>query len=102
MGSSIHRGDFGRARQSINIARIELESLEPRMQLAYKLGQVPATTAADISLARLMVEELDGLLRAALDRAIGVTGKYYAVYADATYDKRRLAEPQETLTGGTT
>jgi hypothetical protein len=97
--SSIHRGDFKRARNSVNIARIELESLEPRIQLAFKLGQIPATTAADVSLARLMVEELDGLLRGALDRAIGDAGRYHAVYSEATYDRRRLAEPQTI--GGT-
>jgi len=92
--SSIHRGDFGRARRSVNIARIELESLEPRMQLAYKLGQVPATTAADISLARLMVEELDDLLRKGLDYALGDTGKYFDAYSNTTYDRRRLIEKE--------
>ena len=100
--SSFHRGDYRRARQSVSIAMIELESLEPRMQLAFKLGELPAGAVADLSLARLMVTELDALLRRGLDVAIGDTGKYYDIYADATYDRRRLAEPQDTLTGGTT
>ena len=71
---------------------IELEALEPRMQLAYKLGELPAEAVADLSLARLMVNELDGLLRRGLDVAISDTGKYYDIYSNATYDRRRLTE----------
>ena len=88
--SSFHRGDYGRARRSVTIAMIELESLEPRMQIAYKLGELPASVVADLSLARLMVVELDKLLRGALDRAIGDTGKYADVYSNSTYDRRKL------------
>ncbi|HUF14646.1 MAG TPA: hypothetical protein VMQ46_02020 [Acidimicrobiia bacterium] len=69
---------------------VELESLEPRMQLAYKLDQIPASLVADISLARLMAVELDGLLRRALDIAIGDTEKFYNVYANAKHDRRKL------------
>lgn len=88
--SSIHRGDFKRARASANVALIELESLEPRLQLAYKHGEFPASAVADISLARLLATELDALLRGALDRAIGDSGKYHDIYADATFDRRQL------------
>lgn len=88
--SSVHRGDFHRARRSIVIAMLELEGLEPRMQLAYKRSLVPASVAADVSLARLMAVELDRLLREALDQALGDTGLYYAAYVDATYNRRGL------------
>lgn len=81
----IHRGDFKRARRSIVAAMLELEGLEPRMQLAYKHGMVPASVSADVSLARLLCCELDQLLRGALDIAIGDTGQYHAVYSDSTY-----------------
>jgi hypothetical protein len=90
MPSSFHRGDYRRVRRSVTVAMIELESLEPRMQLAYKLEQIPAEVVADLSLARLMVTELDGLLRSALDVTISDGSKYYDVYAEATYDKRRF------------
>jgi hypothetical protein len=90
MPSPFHRGDYRRVRHSIVVAMIELEVLEPKMQLAYKMEQIPPEVVADLSLARLMVTEVDGLLRSALDVAIADTGKYYEVYADATYDKRRL------------
>ena len=92
--SSFHRGDYRRARRSISIAMIELEALETRMQLAYKLGELPAAAAADLSLARLMVTELDRLLRSGLDIAIGDTGKYHDIYVDRTYDPRRLADTE--------
>jgi hypothetical protein len=67
---------------------IELEALEPRMQLAYKRLLVPASLVADLSLARLLVVETDTLLREALDVSIA---DHYEVYADATYNRRRLA-----------
>ena len=69
---------------------IELEALEPRMQIAYKLGEFPAELVADLSLARLMVVEVDGLLRRGLDVAIADGGKHYDIYADTTYDHRQL------------
>ena len=87
----IHRGDFKRCRRSIVVAMLELEGLEPRMQLAYKRNLVPPSVAADVSLARLMCVELDQLLRGALDIAIGDTGLYYQIYADATYQRNGLA-----------
>lgn len=90
--SSFHRGDYLRVRRSVTIAVIELEALEPRMQLAYKFGEIPASLVADLSLARLMATELDRLLRHGLDAAIGDTGEYYDIYADATFDRARLAD----------
>lgn len=86
----IHRGDFKRTRRSIVIAMLELEGLEPRMQLAYKRGLVPPSVAADVSLARLMCVELDSLLRESLDIALGDTSQYYQVYADVTYNRTEL------------
>ena len=91
-----HRGDYRRVRRSIAVAMIELESLEPRMQLAYKLDEIPAEVVADLSLARLMVTELDALLRRGLDVAIGDTGQYFDVYTDRTYDRRQLVKTGET------
>lgn len=88
--SSLHRGDYKRVRASINIALIELESLEPRLQLAYKLGEFPAQAVADLSLARSMITEVDDLLRGALDRTIGGNGSHVDVYSDAEYDRRKL------------
>lgn len=89
--SSFHRGDYRRARRSIAVAMIELEALEPRLQIAYKLEEIPAELVADLSLARLMVVEVDRLLRRGLDIAIGDTGKYHDIYADRAYDHRQLA-----------
>lgn len=90
MPSPFHRGDYKRVRRSVTIAMLELEGLEPRMQLAYKRELIPASVIADLSLARLMVVEVDQLLRASLDVAIADTGKYYFVYAEATYQRREL------------
>ncbi|HVR78740.1 MAG TPA: hypothetical protein VMS99_10140 [Acidimicrobiia bacterium] len=81
---------------------IELESLEPRMQIAYKHGEIPAALVADLSLARLMVTELDLLLRHGLDASIGDTGEYHAVYTDATYDRQQLTQANTTPAGDTT
>lgn len=92
---AIHRGDYQRIRRAVTIARVELEALEPRMQLAYRQGFIPGEVAADLSLARLMVCELDRLLRHALDIALADTGRYYNVYAHSTYNPRRLAEPRK-------
>ena len=94
--SEFHRGDYQRAQRSIVVAMIELETLEPRMQLAYKLGELPASVVADISLARLMAVELFGLLRGALDVAIGDTGKYEDIYTTASYDRRQLVAGETT------
>jgi len=93
--SSYHRGDYRRVRHSVAIAMIELEALEPRMTLAYHLGEIPAEVVADLALATLMAAELHALLRRGLDQAIGDTGKYHDIYADATYDRRRLAQEVE-------
>jgi hypothetical protein len=90
MMSPFHRGDYRRVRRSVVIALLELEALEPRMQLAYKRGHIPASCAADLSLARLLAEELDKVLRLALDVSIGDAGQYYDVYADSSYNRQRL------------
>lgn len=87
----IHRGDFKRCRRCVVIAMLELEALEPRIQVAYKQGLLPASVSADVSLARLMIVELDRLLREALDIAIADGRQYYHVYAEATYNRRDLA-----------
>jgi hypothetical protein len=87
MPSPFHRGDYKRVRRSVTIALLELESLEPRMQVAYKRGLIPADAAANLSLARLMVLELDQLLRLSLDVAIS---DHWQVYTDATYRPRDL------------
>lgn len=89
MPSSFHRGDYKRIRRSVTIALLELESLEQRMQLAYRRDEIPSETAADLSLARLMATELDGLLRT-LDLAIGDTSRYFDVYSDTTYKREGL------------
>lgn len=86
-----HRGDYRRVRRSVTVALLELEGLEPRAQLAYKQGRVPAELLADLSLARLMCDELDRLLRTALDVSIADTGEYFDVYADETYSAAALA-----------
>lgn len=88
--SSFHRGDYRRIRRAVTIALLELEGLEPRMQVAYKNGTIPSEVAADLSLARLLAEELDQLLRQSLDIAIADTGKYYNIYSDATYKRSGL------------
>lgn len=74
--SSFHRGNYDRVRRSLTIVMVELEALEPRMQIAYKRGEIPAQVVADLSLARLMAVEMDGLLRHGLDVAISDTGEY--------------------------
>ncbi len=89
--SSFHRGDYRRARRAVTIALLELEGLELRMQTAYKRGLIPSEVAADLSLARLMAVELDGLLRHSLDVAISDTGRFYNIYSDHTYNRRDLA-----------
>lgn len=91
MASSFHRGDYKRVRRNVTIAMLELEGLEQRMQSAYKQGLIPSEVAADLSLARLMVVELDQLLRHSLDVAIADMGKYYNIYSDHTYNPRDLA-----------
>jgi len=65
--SQFHRGDYKRVRHAANVAVVELEVLELRMQLAYKHGKIPAQVAADLSLARLLAVELESVLRKSLD-----------------------------------
>ena len=80
--SQFHRGDYKRVRHAANVAVVELEVLELRMQLAYKHGKIPAQVAADLSLARLLAVELESVLRKSLD--VGLAA-HYEVYAEATY-----------------
>ena len=61
------------------------------MQLAYKLDRLPASVVADLSLARLMATELDGLLRRALDVSLAEDSEMHDVYTDITYSPRDLA-----------
>ena len=92
MPSPFHRGDYHRVRRSVTIAVLELEVLEPRMQIAYKRGLLPPECVANLSLARLMAQELEALLRQALDYDIADTGRYADVYLDSTYTRRGLVE----------
>jgi hypothetical protein len=85
--SQFHRGDYKRVRHAANVAVIELEVLEVRMQVAYKQGLIPPKVAADLSLARLLAVELERLLRKSLDVGLAQS---YEVYADATYNREGL------------
>ena len=73
MWSEFHRGDYQRMRRGLTIALLEAEAMEPRVQLAYTRGQVPAVLTADMSLVRLLLERADVLTRHALDQSRSVT-----------------------------
>lgn len=90
--SSLHRGDYRRMRRSLTVALLEAEAMEPRLQLAYTRGLVPADLPANMGLVRLMLERADLLTREALDIAIGDTRHYHQVYADTTFTDEGLAE----------
>lgn len=90
--SSFHRGDYKRMRRNLTVALLEAEAMEPRIQLAYSRGLVPADLTANMGLVRLLLERADVLTRTALDIAISDTRLYYEVYAEATYSDRGLAE----------
>lgn len=90
--SSFHRGDYKMMRRNLTVALLEAEAMEPRVQLAYSKGLVPAELAANMSLVRLLLERADVLTRNALDILVGDTSRYFDVYADATYSDRKLAD----------
>lgn len=77
--SSFHRGDYGRMRRNLTAALLEAEALEPRAQVAYAEGLVPAEIAAQVGLVRLLLERADTLIRDALDVQIADN---FNVYAD--------------------
>ena len=87
--SSVHRGDYQRMRHHMNIALLEAETMEPRTQIAYARGEVPAVLPANIGLVRLLLIRADRITRDTLDRLIAT---HYDIYADATYTDRQLAE----------
>ena len=89
---SWHRGDYHRMRKHLTVALLEMESMEPRMQLAYSRGLVPAELTANLSLARLMLERADRLVRESLDQMIADTERFWNVYADTTYRDAALVE----------
>lgn len=87
--SSVHRGDYQQMRQHLTIALLEAETMEPRVQLAYARGDVPAVLPANMGLVRLLLERADLVTRETLDILIV---DHYEIYADATFTDRGLAE----------
>jgi len=88
MPSSVHRGDYQRMRHSLTIALLEAEVMEPRTQIAYSRGEVPAVLPANMGLVRLLLIRADRVTRDTLDRLIAT---HYDIYADASYTDRDLA-----------
>lgn len=86
--SSVHRGDYQQMRRHLTIALLEAEAMEPRVQLAYARGELPAVMSANMGLVRLLLERADQVTRDTLDVLI-VT--YHEIYADVTYEDRKLA-----------
>lgn len=91
--SSFHRGDYQRMRRNLTVALLEAEAMEPRIQLAYSRGLIPADILANLSLVRLLLERADWMTRNALDRQLADTSRYYTVYAESTFTDRGLVEP---------
>ena len=87
--SSVHRGDYRRMRHHMTIALLEAETMEPRTQIAYARGEIPAVLPANMGLVRLLLIRADRITRDTLDRLIAT---HYDIYADATYTDRQLAE----------
>ena len=87
--SSVHRGDYQRMRHHMTIALLEAETMEPRVQIAYARGEIPAVLPANMGLVRLMLIRADRITRDTLDRLIAT---HYDIYADATFTDRGLAE----------
>ena len=88
--SSFHRGDYRRMRRHLTVALLEAEAMEPRIQMAFSHGLVPAELTAKMGLVRLHLERADLLTRTALDVAIADTAEYYEVYAETTFTDRGL------------
>jgi hypothetical protein len=93
--SSFHRGDYKRLRRNLTVALLEAEAMEPRIQVAFAHGLVPAELTAKMGLVRLHLERADLLIRTALDIAIADTREYHQVYADATFTDRGLVDPRK-------
>jgi hypothetical protein len=88
--SSFHRGDYHRLRRHLTVALLEAEVMEPRIQLAFSRGLIPAELTANMGLVRLLLERADLLTRIALDVALAET-RYHNVYAESTFTDRGLA-----------
>lgn len=88
--SSFHRGEYRQMRRGLTIALLEAEAMEPRVQLAYSRGLVPAELTAKMGLVRLLLERADVLVREALDQAITEASEYYDVYSESTFSDRAL------------
>lgn len=78
--STVHRGDYQRMRRSLSAALLEVEVMEPRLQLAYSRGLVPAELSANMSLVRLLLERADAVTRHTLD--VAMVGCPQVVYSD--------------------
>lgn len=89
--SSFHRGDYQRMRRHLTVALLEVESIEPRIQIAYSRGLVPADVTANMGLVRLLLVRADRLTRSALDQALADSGRYYNVYVETTFTDKGLA-----------
>lgn len=89
VSSSVHRGDYHQMRKHLTIALLEAETMEPRVQLAYARGDIPAVLPANMGLVRLLLERADSVTRTTLDVLIA---GHYEIYADATFTDRLLAE----------
>lgn len=89
--TTFHRGDYQRMRRHLTVALLEIEAMEPRIQLAYSRGLIPADLTANMSLVRLLIVRADVLTRNALDVLIADTGRYFNVYAETTFSDRNLA-----------
>lgn len=76
-------------RKHLNIALIEAEALEAKVQFAYARDEIPEVLPANMGLVRLLLERADAVTRKTLDRDIAV---HYEIYADATFTDQRLAE----------
>lgn len=89
--SSFHRGEYRHMRRGLTQALIEAEAMEPRVQMAYSLGLVPAELVANMTLVRLLLERADRLTRRALDVALGEGREYHDVYAETRLSDELLA-----------
>jgi hypothetical protein len=93
--SSFHRGEYRQLRRGLTIALLEAESMEPRVQLAYSRGLVPAELTAKMGLVRLLLERADALGREALDKSLTESSQYHHAYAESTFSDRALVEDSQ-------
>lgn len=89
--SSFHSGEYRHMRRGLTKALLEAEAMEPRLQVAYSLGLVPAEVVAKMSLVRLLLDRAFRLTRLALDVALAEDGEYRDVYAGSRFSDRILA-----------